>query len=86
MLVAFTLFGCGRDGGYPPPPARWEFGTVGSDQETMQFVFGALNQMPFLDSALQGLVHTSSLQVHLITDVDQYADTERSSVLLSCSA
>jgi len=51
----------------------------------MQFVFGALNQMPFLDSALQPLVHTSSLQVHLITDVDPYADTERSSVLLSCS-
>ena len=66
--------------------SRWECGTVVPDQETMQFVFGALNQMPFLDSALQRLVHTSSLQVHLITDVDPYADTERSSVLLSCSA
>jgi transcriptional regulator with XRE-family HTH domain len=50
--------------------SRWECGAIVPDQETMELVFGALNQMPCLDSALQRLVHTSSLRVHLITDVD----------------
>jgi len=50
--------------------SRWESGAIAPPQETVQRLLHALNQIPFMDSALQRLVHSSSLPVHLITDTD----------------